>query len=81
MGVCEKVRKRTRAGNQGLAMSKYPVYGTQDNRFFSEFVTRAFGVNCDVVMTNGTVAFSVVWPANEHVKQDLPIVGHIEIVD
>lgn len=62
-------------------MIKYPVYGTQDNRFFSDYVKRAFGVNCDVVLTDGTVAFSVVWPANEYVKHDLPIVGHIEIAD
>ena len=60
-------------------MRKYEVYGTKDNWFFSDCVTRAMGVNCGVTMNDGSFVFNVVQPSNDYVKAELPVVGHIEI--
>lgn len=59
-------------------IEKHDVYGTDDGHFFSELVTRDFGINCNVILKSGEVVLSVVQPANEFVKTTLPVVGHIE---
>jgi hypothetical protein len=41
---------------------KYDVYSTDDNWFFSDGVTRAFGENRHVQLNNGQVVHNVVQP-------------------
>ena len=60
-------------------IEKHDVYGDDDGYFFSELVTRDFGINCNVILKSGEVVLSVVQPANEFVKTTLPVVGHIEV--
>ncbi len=61
-----------------IEIEKHAVYGDDDNWYWSDCVTRDFGENRRVVLSDGSVVFSVVQPANEHVRASLPVVGYIE---
>jgi hypothetical protein len=45
-------------------MSKHDVYSTDDNWFFSDGVTRAFGENRHVQLDDGRIVANVVQPLN-----------------
>lgn len=60
---------------------KYPVYGDSDNWFFSDYVNRDFGINCHVILNNNSSVFNFVQPTNEYIKENLPIIGYIEILE
>ncbi len=77
-------RKVQQALDEGVEQNKgstqrFPVYSDDRSFFFSDYSKREFGVNCDVVLHDGTVVFNSVQPANEYVKSTLPIVGYIEV--
>ena len=47
--------------------------------FFSTGITRDFGENKNVTLNCGKTIFTVVVPANDYVKENLPIVGTIRM--
>lgn len=68
--------------DNNLALSPHyvDVYGDDENWFFSDAVTRDFGINCHVLLTNGSAVFTSVQPANNYVKKNLPVVGRMKLI-